>query len=169
MRYNDFVRRKIQQALNREAAIFQLCMRHGRQYAEALNLSDDDLEVLWRIGGESRELVAVRPIVGPIDQPEINGGEEGFIGEFDDSFLDLEIDGKKFYFIIRLVSEPPHYNGEPYKIIMVFSDDGGLNVCVDSESILLTAILDEWHEKVLERLRSGNIDVMSDDPEKAEP
>ena len=165
MRYNEFIRRKIQQTLDREAVILQLCVKHGDQYAEVLGVSESDLEVLWRIGGESEELVVVRPLAGLADHTEIDDGEREVVAGFDDSFLKLEIDGKKFYFIVRPVSEPPDYSDEPKKIIMVFSSDDDLNVFVENETVFLTAVLEEWHEKILNLLQGGKIDIMSDDSE----
>ncbi len=162
MRYDEFVRRKIQQTLDKEIAIFRLCFAHGRQYAEALKISEDDLEVLWRIGGESMELV----FAPSLRQTESNEDENVFMGKFDDSFLKLEIDGKIFHFIVRPVSKPPHYTGEPRKIIMVFSSDDDLNINMENETVFLTAVLDEWHKKILDLLRSGKIDLMSDDSDK---
>ena len=63
------------------------------------------------------------------------------------------------------VGEPPDYWDEPKKIIMLFSSDDDLNVFVENETVFLTAVLEEWHEKILNLLQGGKIDIMSDDSE----
>jgi len=134
--YADKVRRQIDSHRTRELQLWKSFQRNSQDYEKALSLSDSDLVTLER--------KQARPVSMLPDLRD-------FVGS---SFLNVDIDGKKFVLIARCVCGGA-YGGSWLRCIMAFCvSDLSLNEIAGAGTTMISILGRADHQQLLDHLRS---------------
>jgi len=162
--YAELVRRKIEQVVLRDSALWQECQKRSQDYMLAFGISpdSDDLCILNRLGDENQEKYVIVGhdsfAVPTIDSDDTEDDAE----ERDYGFIKLDIDGERFCFFVQEVGQPPHYSGWRRIVMASCVSNADLNNSIGVRGSFLNVVPEEWHQKIIRYLKNERLEIISD-------
>ena len=157
------IREEIQERRAQEQEFCRICQEHAGNYMEALELSFEDLQSLFDIEEEKSPL--------PFDPEETDwdkapgefwASQQTCVAEKTGGFLDIEVDGEKFYLTVCFLTVPSAHENESLPFLLaVCKSNEELNKTLYGPSYYFNYVPEGWHKKIVEHLKKEKDDLVS--------